>query len=177
MKARINHGMLCPTLRSQTHAPRARGFSLIELLIVVAIILIIAAIAIPQFLSAKIRANEAAAVQNLRTVSSAQVTYMSYFPTQGFADDISKLGGMPGPITPASSQILDWVLGCPSQPCPRSGYNFSIESVVGAPPSEYKAVGVPMDIGRTGNKGYCSTQSNLIMVDPNGATACTDFLK
>ena len=64
---------------------RTKGFSLIELLIVVAIILIIAAIAIPRFLQARMAANEAAAVAALRTLNTAQISYNSAYPTVGFA--------------------------------------------------------------------------------------------
>ena len=70
-----------------------KGFSLIELLIVVAIILIIAAIAIPNLLQARVAANEASAVASLRTINIAQITYNSNYPTVGFAPTLTALGG------------------------------------------------------------------------------------
>src|ERR1700689_3235670 len=71
----------------------SRGFSLIELLIVVAIILVIAAIAIPSFLRSRISANEAAAAAAIRTVNSAQITYNSTYPSVGFAAILTNLAG------------------------------------------------------------------------------------
>src|SRR4051794_34867959 len=71
---------------------KQKGFSLIELLIVVAIILIIAAIAIPNLLRARIAANESSAVSSIRTINTAEVTYQSAYPTVGYAANLVSLG-------------------------------------------------------------------------------------
>ena len=75
---------------------KQKGFSLIELLIVVAIILIIAAIAIPNLLRARMAANESSAVASLRTINTAEVTYQTGYPTVGFAPALVNLGGALG---------------------------------------------------------------------------------
>src|SRR5690242_2612304 len=88
------------------------GFSLIELLIVVAIILIIAAIAIPNMLRARISANEASAASSVRKIATAEMTYNAAYPTVGYASDLASLGGPAGTCTPSSASacILDNVL-------------------------------------------------------------------
>ncbi|MGC2186327.1 MAG: prepilin-type N-terminal cleavage/methylation domain-containing protein [Terriglobales bacterium] len=94
---------------------KGAGFSLIELLIVVAIILIIAAIAIPNLLRARIAANEASAVSSIRTIVSAEATYQLAYPTVGFAATLAQLGpGGPGSScsgpTQAAACLMDSLL-------------------------------------------------------------------
>src|SRR5271170_6439780 len=79
-----------------------KGFSLIELLIVVAIILIIAAIAIPNLLQARLAANESSAAGSLHALQSAEITYYNAYPTIGYASAIAQLGGVM-PCTPSST--------------------------------------------------------------------------
>jgi len=153
---------------------RQRGFSLIELLIVVAIILVIAAIAIPNMLRARISANEASAISSIRAINTAQVTYAVTYPTSGYADNLAKLGApTSGSVTSANAGLLDWVLGCPTQPCPKSGYQFSIVNVTGMPVSGYSVVGVPQATGSSGMRGFCSDKMNPLLADMAGGTNCT----
>jgi type IV pilus assembly protein PilA len=158
---------------------KQRGFSLIELLIVVAIILVISAIAIPNLMRAKISANEASAVSSIRAINTAQVTYSATYPEFGYADDLAKLGAPNnGPVNPNNAGILDWVLGCASQPCPKSGYNFTIVNATGSPVIvTYDVTGVPQVIGSTGIRGFCSDRMNPLLVDMSGGTNCTVPLK
>ena len=154
------------------------GFSLIELLIVVAIILVIAASAIPNFLRSKISANEAAAVSNVRTINTAETTYSITYPEIGFADELTKLS-YPGSGQPNENAagLLDWVLGCASQPCTKTGYAFAISNTSGTPVVAYKVTAVPTLQGQTGIRGFCSNQVPQLTQDQNGGTNCTATLQ
>lgn len=158
---------------------RQRGFSVIELLIVVAIILVIAAIAIPNMLKSRMSANEASAISSVRAINNAQVTYSMAYPDVGFADDLSKLGAPTGggPPTSANAALLDWVLGCASQPCPKSGYNFKIVNAVGTPVTGYEVQAVPIQVGQSGQRGFCSPRFDTVLADLAGGTNCTKPLE
>jgi len=155
---------------------RQKGFSLIELLIVVAIILALAAMAIPNMIRSKMSANEASAVSSLHAISNAQASYSMTYPDLGYADQLTKLAFPPPgqPIDSTHAGIIDWVLGCSSQPCAKSGYQFSIGNTVGTPISGYIAVGTPVLQGQTGRRGFCSNQVSQVTQDPNGGSNCTE---
>jgi prepilin-type N-terminal cleavage/methylation domain-containing protein len=148
---------------------KQKGFSLIELLIVVAIILIIAAIAIPNLLRSRMAANEASAVGSIRTLNTAQVTYASTYPDIGFAVALSNLGPTAAGVggTSTNSGLVDSILGCTTSPCVKSGYQFTVDSpgscgTAGAPCNTYTASGGPVNVGQTGQRYFCSDQSGVI---------------
>lgn len=154
-----------------------KGFSLIELLIVVAIILIIAAIAIPNFLRSRIQANEASAVASMRTINTAQIAYSVAWG--GFADSLAKMGppATPGAIDATHADVLDSTLGCSAATCTKSGYKFTIVNYMGSPVNAYDLTGVPVNVGISGGRGFCSSQLIKITVDQAGGTACTVTLQ
>jgi prepilin-type N-terminal cleavage/methylation domain-containing protein len=140
-----------------------KGFSLIELLVVVAIILIIAAIAIPNLLQARVAANEASAVASLRTINTAQISYLDYYPTVGFAPTLASLGGTScNPPDQSGACFIDQLLASGN----KSGYSFSL-TATGAPSSAYVATGMPNS--GNGNRSYCTTEDGVIHYDPSGA--------
>ncbi len=154
---------------------RQHGFSLIELLIVVAIILVIAAMAIPNLLRSKLAANEASAVASMRTVVTAQTTYALTYPTVGYSDNLTKLGAPTGsnPVDASAAGLVDWVLGCATQPCFKSGYYFAIANASGTPVNTFDLSAVPSILGQTGRRGFCTDQKGVITYDPNGGSSCT----
>ena len=132
---------------------KQKGFSLIELLIVVAIILIIAAIAIPNLLRARIAANESSAVASVRTLNTAQISYNSAYPTVGFASTLANLGGTScAPPTSTGACLIDTQL----QSGTKSGYSFALSGVSGTPASTYQVIATPLAPNQTGTRYFCS---------------------
>lgn len=149
-----------------------RGFSLIELLIVVAIILIIAAIAIPNLLRSKASANEAAAAAVLRNINNSQATYYNeYGASVGFASDLLKLG--PGvPCDKTHSCLVDFLVGCAAEPCPKSGFTFFLVSNSKAEPiTDYTSTGTPISWANTGARNYCTTEDGVIRSEKTASSS------
>jgi type IV pilus assembly protein PilA len=143
-----------------------KGFSLIELLIVVAIILIIAAIAIPNLLRSKMAANEASAVASLRTLNTAAVSYSTTYGA--YPTNLSNLG----PAATASSttaDLIDSVLASGT----KSGYTIAYSgTATSGIISSYVITAVPITQGVSGQRGFYTDQSGVIRADTSGtATA------
>jgi type IV pilus assembly protein PilA len=148
---------------------KQKGFSLIELLIVVAIILIIAAIAIPNLLRARIAANESSAVASIRTINTAEISYNSAYPTVGFAANLSTLGGTScSPPTSAGGCLIDSQLASGT----KSGYSFVAASSGSAPSGQYAAAASPITPNQTGNRSFCSTADAVVRYSTTALTTC-----
>jgi type IV pilus assembly protein PilA len=149
---------------------KQNGFSLIELLIVVAIILIIAAIAIPSLLRSRMLAYQSAAASALRTINTAQVTYATTFPGVGYASLLTNLG--PGGVacvapnpSAAAACLIDSTLGNAS-PSFKQGYQYLITPNPGAVPvplTDYIVAAAPQNAGNSGNIDFCSLGSDLVI--------------
>ena len=142
---------------------KQKGFSLIELLIVVAIILIIAAIAIPNLLRARMSANESSAAAGIRTISTAEVTYFTTYQA-GYADTLAKIGTpAAGCSTPTSTSacLIDNVLSA-ADTTPKSGYTFAVQSPT--PASGFETSAFAATWNRTGLRTFCATEDNVVHV-------------
>jgi len=160
---------------------KQKGFSLIELLIVVAIILIIAAIAIPNLLRSRIAANEASAVGSLRTINTAQVTYASTYPAQGFATSLLILGGTGTSSSSSSALLLDNVLGSATNggtavgsANTKSGYNFWVTATGSQPVPTYSSNANPVTVDQTGKRYFFSDASGVIRYNTSAQATNTD---
>jgi type IV pilus assembly protein PilA len=144
-----------------------QGFSLIELLIVVAIILIIAAIAIPNLLQARIAANESSAANSVRQIGTAQMAYYNAFPTVGYAAQLPSLGGPPpcNPPTPAAGCLLDNSLATAVPGSNgKSGYVFQTTGIrgSGAINAAFATGATPIQLNRSGNRNFCATDDSVL---------------
>ncbi len=160
----------------------ARGFSLIELLIVVAMILVIASIAIPNLLRARIAANEASAVSSIRTVNAAQITYVATYPTVGYATKLPQLGptsqGVCKKPAQAHACLVDWaVSNAGTASSAKSGYYFRLRVGGSGDSSSYEVAGSPAVFNETGVRNFCSIEDGVVRYDNKGTSTLISVAK
>jgi type IV pilus assembly protein PilA len=168
------------TRTAERHAAEA-GFTLMELLIVISIMLILMLIAIPNFAGMKMQANETSAIQSLRAIYQGEIQYQTNYPANGFACSLGALGGSPsaGAPTPQAAQTLQSDLAGGQ----KSGYTFSIVNCTKVTVNNqdmytgYEATAVPQAVGKTGHRGFCIDQQGEVKADPAGGTNCTQSLQ
>jgi prepilin-type N-terminal cleavage/methylation domain-containing protein len=156
---------------------KQKGFSLIELLIVVAIILIIAAIAIPNLLRARISANESSAASGTRTMATAQIQYQTSYPSAGYASSVAALSGTScaTPTSAAACLIDQAVANATSSASAKSGY------IYGASGNQtgFSVGNYPVTVGRTGNKSFCAVEDGVVRAATDGSnntTSCSNTI-
>jgi type IV pilus assembly protein PilA len=141
---------------------KQKGFSLIELLIVVAIILIIAAIAIPNLLRSKMSANDSAAASTIRTINTSQVTFSTNYATQGYSPTLAQLGPGSGACDgtiAGGACLIDGVLAAGT----KSGYKYFMTSTSGAVPyGDYTVAAGPVTWQSSGSANFCATADAVI---------------
>jgi type IV pilus assembly protein PilA len=143
-----------------------RGFSLIELLIVVAIILIISAIAIPNYMRSRMQANEASAVASLRMINTSAVTYSSTYVDVGFPVNLTDMGGAnPCSATSTTACVLEDTLAQGK----KSGYSYVWTGDGATPSVSYALTATPLNVGGSGQRQFCTDQAGVIRYDPSGA--------
>ena len=162
---------------------KQKGFSLIELLIVVAIILIIAAIAIPNLLRSRIAANEASATSSLRTLNTAEITYASTY-NSGFTDGFNRLGPPASGMADSNrADLVDPVVsgleGTGTNTLfTKSGYNFAYvptgTNTTFGFIARYQTNGDPIARGSSGQRSFCSSEANVIRFHATQVATVTD---
>jgi prepilin-type N-terminal cleavage/methylation domain-containing protein len=156
-----------------------KGFSLIELLIVVAIILIIAAIAIPNLLRARIAANESSAAASERTIATAEASYVTAYPATGYPASLAILGpldaGCTAGPTITNACIIDFALGSAGVTA-KSGYLFTAVGAnpIGGANQQFGTDAFPASLNTTGVKEFCGAEDNVVrFVSPGGNGVAT----
>ena len=149
---------------------KQKGFSLIELLIVVAIILIIAAIAIPNLMRARMAANDSSAAASERTIITGEIGYGSAYPTIGYAPLANLGGAVPCTPLPLTGCLIDNNLATNGAGAGKSGYNFSVNLVAAAIPIQFDTEGTPLS-AQTGTKAFCGMEDGVVRVNTPGVIA------
>jgi type IV pilus assembly protein PilA len=157
---------------------RANGFTLMELLIVISIIVILMLLAVPNYLKFKIHANETSAMNSVKAIYSAQMLYTGQYPSIGYACSLAALGGSTQATnTAAQSGMLSGDLSSGT----KDGYNFAIscpqKSNDSAANAQYKVTAVPATPNRTGIRGFCMNEDGQLMDDPTGGSNCSELAR
>jgi type IV pilus assembly protein PilA len=168
-------------LKNRSCSRTESGFTLVELLIVMSVILILMTLAIPAMQSVVRRGNETSAIASLRMLDEMEGQYASTYPQHGFACSLTSLGGKVGSAPPAAeaAQLISDDLASGT----KSGYTFTITGCNKTTVNNvdmynsYQINAVPNSVGHSGNRGFCTDENAQIRYDPKGGTNCTELLQ
>ena len=135
---------------------------------IIPFVMIVAAIAIPSLLRARIAANEASAVGTVRAITEAEARYKEKFPEAGYACDLSNLGGDgEAPVSPQHARIMDDAASSGMQ----HGYLFAIQNcaAVGGAATSYQVIAIPEKFNQSGVRAFCSDEGRIIKFDSTGS--------
>ena len=166
-----SHGGLSK-MSTRTRHRFQRGFSLIELLVVVGIILVIMAIAIPELMNARMSGNEAAAVTNIRTIVTSELAYSMEYNI-GYTTSLGQLGGSGSVPSAANALLIDSVLAAGT----KTGYTYvyAVTSTdTSGHPVGFSINANPISHNLTGRRYYYSDQVGVIAVNYNAPASSTD---
>lgn len=157
------------------------GFTLVELLIVMSVILIIITLAIPSYEHVHIKANETSAIASVRMLNSMETEYNSSYPSHGFACSLATLGGKQGSgtATAEAAQLIPEDLASGN----KAGYNFTISNCAKNTVNNvdqynsYQITATPISVGKSGNRTFCSDETGQIRFDPKGGANCSEILQ
>ncbi|HLY43727.1 MAG TPA: prepilin-type N-terminal cleavage/methylation domain-containing protein [Terracidiphilus sp.] len=175
----MNSTLAFPRSRHRTIAQN--GFTLMELLIVISIILILMLVAIPTAGKIRKHADELSAQKSLQTIEEAESMYESTYPASGFACSLQALGGDPaaGGASPQAAGVINGELATGI----KSGYIFNITNCTKVNINNtdritsYTATAVPATPGKTGDRGFCLESGGAMKADPSGGTNCTQMVQ
>jgi prepilin-type N-terminal cleavage/methylation domain-containing protein len=134
-----------------------KGFSFVEIMVVVAIIVLLVAAAIPNLLRSRLNGSESSAISNLQTISVASQTYLS--TQNSFPTTLAQLN---------NQSLLDQVLGCNTTSCTKNGYNYSMGGT-GAT-TDFFVYTIPQTANITGVRSFCSGSDGVIRSNSSGST-------
>lgn len=154
--------------------PRQSGFSVTEVVIVVAVILVIVAIAVPKLLHARMNANAASAAASIRAINIAEATYVSNYPAVGYSSNLLNLGRNGSTcesVTSTNACLIDDTLATGI----KNGYVFDLTGDGSTPNTAYSVSAVPVSNGFSGECSFTSSQSGTITAQVN--TSHTSILQ
>lgn len=143
------------------HAKKYAGFSVVELAIVMAIILLLVAIAVPRMFQARVRANDASAEASIHAINVAQATYINSYPRVGYANSLDKLGGHDSncdTVNAANACLIDSELASGI----KGGYVFELLGDGSVPDTSYRVTAAPIAVGASGSCAFFSNQTGIV---------------